>query len=176
MDHQAFAQLLGNYGEFIGAIAVFGTLIYLATQVRLSREATVENTKAVRSQIYESLNQTEIAFSDFYAEHAAEIAKLQQLTDRDQLTPEQAILAGAFGSRTYRAIETVYLHHKNGTLDDELFEARIRGFRAFVDVFPGLRTGIELHRSSGAGGYSEDFIQFLEDAVPSFQSDETQGI
>jgi hypothetical protein len=34
MDHQAFAQLLGNYGEFIGAIAVVITLGYLTVQVR----------------------------------------------------------------------------------------------------------------------------------------------
>ena len=34
MDHQAFAQLLGNYGEFFGSIAVFATLAYLAVQVR----------------------------------------------------------------------------------------------------------------------------------------------
>jgi len=40
MDHQAFAQLLGNYGEFLGAIAVVVTLFYLATQIRRSTEAT----------------------------------------------------------------------------------------------------------------------------------------
>ena len=34
MDHQAFAQLLGNYGEFVGAIAVVATLAYLAMQIR----------------------------------------------------------------------------------------------------------------------------------------------
>ena len=34
MDHQTFAQLLGNYGEFVGAIAVVATLVYLARQVR----------------------------------------------------------------------------------------------------------------------------------------------
>jgi len=34
MDHQSLAQLLGNYGEFFGAIAVLGTLIYLSVQVR----------------------------------------------------------------------------------------------------------------------------------------------
>ena len=37
MDHQTFAQLLGNYGEFIGSIAVLATLIYLTVQVRHSR-------------------------------------------------------------------------------------------------------------------------------------------
>ena len=30
MDHQAFAQLLGNCVEFLGAVAVIATLGYLA--------------------------------------------------------------------------------------------------------------------------------------------------
>jgi hypothetical protein len=34
MDHLAFAQMLGSYGEFIGSIAVLATLIYLAVQIR----------------------------------------------------------------------------------------------------------------------------------------------
>ena len=40
MDHLTFAQLLGNYGEFLGAIAVVLTLLYLATQIRVARIAT----------------------------------------------------------------------------------------------------------------------------------------
>ena len=34
MDHQAFAQLLGNYGEFIGGIVVVVSVVYLALQLR----------------------------------------------------------------------------------------------------------------------------------------------
>ena len=34
MEHQAFAQILGSYGEFVGAIGVVLTLIYLARQIR----------------------------------------------------------------------------------------------------------------------------------------------
>ncbi len=49
MDHQAFAQLLGNYGEFVGAIAVVITLVYLAIQVRHSRAATEANTRQLES-------------------------------------------------------------------------------------------------------------------------------
>jgi len=37
MDQQAFAELLGNYGQFIGAIAVVATLIYVAVQVRYAK-------------------------------------------------------------------------------------------------------------------------------------------
>lgn len=42
MDQQAFAQLLGNYGEFVGAIAVVVTLAYLATQIRQNTLAMVK--------------------------------------------------------------------------------------------------------------------------------------
>ena len=37
MDHQAFAQMLGSYGELVGAIAVVATLMYVAVQVRTAR-------------------------------------------------------------------------------------------------------------------------------------------
>jgi hypothetical protein len=47
MDHQAFAQLLGNYGEFVGAIAVVATLFYLARQVHHSKESVDANTQAL---------------------------------------------------------------------------------------------------------------------------------
>lgn len=49
MDLMSIAQLLGNIGEFVGAVAVVVTLAYLAVQVRYSREATEANTKSLRS-------------------------------------------------------------------------------------------------------------------------------
>ena len=39
------SALLGNLGEFVGAIAVVATLIYLSIQVKLSKEATLANTR-----------------------------------------------------------------------------------------------------------------------------------
>ncbi len=42
MSTLEFSQLLGNFGEFVGAIAVVLTLIYLTTQIR-------QNTTALRS-------------------------------------------------------------------------------------------------------------------------------
>lgn len=49
MDLMSTAQLLGNLGEFGGAIAVVITLVYLAVQVRHSKEATEANTRSLRS-------------------------------------------------------------------------------------------------------------------------------
>ncbi len=41
------AQLLGNFGEFVGAIGVVVTLAFLAVQVRPSRRSMNENTRRV---------------------------------------------------------------------------------------------------------------------------------
>ena len=58
MDHVTFAQLLGNYGEFVGAIAVVATLFYLALQVRHSSEATEANTRATEESRRLAMAQT----------------------------------------------------------------------------------------------------------------------
>ena len=68
---------LGAMGEFVGAIAVVATLIYLAIQVRQSKQATQENSRlaraAVSAQTYE-----------IFAEHRrhiidnADVAKIWQ--------------------------------------------------------------------------------------------------
>ena len=51
MDHLAFAQLLGSYGEFIGSIAVLATLIYLALQIRQTgRSNTFAAVQAYRAE------------------------------------------------------------------------------------------------------------------------------
>jgi hypothetical protein len=51
MDIQGIAQLLGNFGEFFGALAVFATLLYLATQVReAGRSAKLAAVQANRAE------------------------------------------------------------------------------------------------------------------------------
>ncbi len=40
MSLTELSQILGNFGEFVGAIAVVVTLFYVAFQVRQSKEAT----------------------------------------------------------------------------------------------------------------------------------------
>jgi len=58
-------QILGNLGEFIGAIGVVITLIYLSVQVRQSRTlieannaATEENTRLVKAATMDRYNET----------------------------------------------------------------------------------------------------------------------
>ena len=46
MSTLEFSQLLGNYGEFVGAIAIVITLIYLAVQLK-------QNTATVKANAYQ---------------------------------------------------------------------------------------------------------------------------
>ena len=55
-------QMLGSLGEFVGAIAVVATLIYLTIQVRHSREAMEENSRLAQSAV---LANTFVHFSQF---------------------------------------------------------------------------------------------------------------
>ncbi len=63
MDHQAFAQLLGNYGEFLGAIAVFATLVYLAIQIRQNTAAQLTATELAKADV---TYKTADGYSRFY--------------------------------------------------------------------------------------------------------------
>ena len=48
MDLMTTAQLLGNFGEFFGAIAVVVTLVFLTRQIR-------QNTKAIQASMASDL-------------------------------------------------------------------------------------------------------------------------
>ena len=62
--------LLGNFGEFFGAIAVFATLAYLAVQIRLSTQverstaydARIKNFMSVRQLTIETSEMAEIFY------------------------------------------------------------------------------------------------------------------
>ncbi|MGI9327850.1 MAG: hypothetical protein ACR2PZ_21710 [Pseudomonadales bacterium] len=70
MEYQAFAQLLGDYGEFIGSIAVLVMLAYLAIQVRQNTkveensdlDTSLRNFMAVRQSTFEDPELSALAY------------------------------------------------------------------------------------------------------------------
>ena len=69
MDIVTTSQILGNVGEFIGAIAVVVTLAYLAVQVRYSKEATEANTRIIRA---DAAKEVYVGWSNFCFELSRE--------------------------------------------------------------------------------------------------------
>ena len=74
-------QVLGNLGEFIGAIAVVMTLFYLARQVRHSRDSVDANTRALDEGRKLAMVQT------FQARAEIRINQLQFDAESEHVTP-----------------------------------------------------------------------------------------
>jgi hypothetical protein len=103
MSLTELSQLLGNFGEFVGAVAVVATLFYLSVQVRHSREATEANTQLVEQAAKQNSFQ---ALQDFYIAGASEYQSgicskiLESIEDpevRRQIAPIEQELADRFG-------------------------------------------------------------------------------
>lgn len=74
------SAVLGNLGEFIGSIAVLATLIYLAVQVRQSKELLEKNEKIALSQVYQHRANLRSEFHRTVAENE-ELARLMATID-----------------------------------------------------------------------------------------------
>ena len=120
MDHQAFAQLLGNYGEFVGAIAVVVTLVYLAVQVRHSKAATDVNTTALHASSTHALEA--IYFQSIG--NFSSTSENAHLIDRGNknygsLSDEEKFHFGLMHYNHYSVIEIIYFQYKRKLINLE---------------------------------------------------------
>ena len=149
MDHQAFAQLVGNYGEFLGAIGVIVTLGYLAVQIRQNTKSLDENRKVALVDSYVRRSDV-IERSMMQAAASGDLAKIvSHHADQglDALTSvERARLVFWERARMMR-LESQYYQHQQGLLDDEYYEHQFK--KAVARVAPKWKElGIEIERPS----------------------------
>ena len=120
MDHQTFAQLLGNYGEFVGAIAVVVTLGYLVVQIRQSKTATEVNTTALlasSTHALESIYFQSIANFSSSSENAYLIDKGNK--DYSSLSDEEKLHFGLLHYNHCSVIEIIYFQYKRNLVNRE---------------------------------------------------------
>jgi len=111
-------EAIGAVGELVGAVAVVATLIYLAGQLR-------QNTNAVRSATYQAFNDSSFSWADSHIENAEIVAKIESYTSLDQLTPEERVFWRGLMFKSFTIMESNFLHHRAGTMDDDVFEAKM---------------------------------------------------
>ena len=136
MDHETFAQLLGNYGEFVGAIAVVVTLGYLAMQIRQNTATIHLSESAHRATIETELNNRFHELRrDLYGD--AELARIYRT---GMLTPEN--LETVEWDRFYNWIYSQFLAlGEQYRLSDTLMVERGEYEDVYEDMFryPGVR-------------------------------------
>lgn len=108
---------LGNLGEFIGALGVVISLVYLGRQM-------VQNTQSVRAASFNSMVQNSIRLS----EHAFRDSEFAEFLARAQADPSSLDVAerirwDAYMTAVYRHFGNLQYAHRVGTLDSQMWTA-----------------------------------------------------
>jgi hypothetical protein len=124
---------LGNIGEFVAAVAVVVSLIYLAVQIR-------QNTKTMRTSTYQAVLDYSSRFNELVLAnpHIERIWRVGRL-DPAQLTEDERPQFRLLVAQLFNIFETMLLQYQRGTLDQEYWDARLTGFRHLLSQ-PGFRT------------------------------------
>jgi hypothetical protein len=143
-------EAIGAVGEIVGALAVFSSLVYLASQIRVqnreSRVASVhEVTEAYRSTI-SVLQKPEMA--DLFVE---------ALENFDDLTPSNRIRFITFMLSLFRVFEDGYYQWQQGRLEDEAWHSMISPMRDLLEADgPSKVWSLRKHQ------FRPDFVKYLD--------------
>jgi hypothetical protein len=162
MDHQAFAQLLGNYGEFLGAIAVFVTLGYLAIQVR-------QNTIMMKAQLRDAIANKQMAYMETLVANSETFAKvvppLQPFTDflkenYDIRENHEAWKVSSLMAMILREWENSHYQYTQGLFAEEEYLARKVLWENWMAI-PSFRANWSINRE----GFAPEFREILDQYV-----------
>ena len=130
-------QMLGSLGEFVGAIAVVATLVYLAIQVRHSKEAMQANTKSLDesqrlavAQAYQARTdmQHEALIRQIDSPYLPEIIlKAREEGSLEALTAEETFRLRSFYQATFIRLDDIHFQYQHGFLEEELWRSTMQG-------------------------------------------------
>ncbi|MFQ5537914.1 MAG: hypothetical protein ACE5GJ_10740 [Gemmatimonadota bacterium] len=110
-------QNLGNIGEFVGAIGVVVSLVYLAREMG-------QNTRSVRAASFNSMVQNSMALLEHSfrdSEFAAFLHRAEQ--DPDALTPPERVRWDAYMTAVFRHFGNLVYQYRVGALDQQMWES-----------------------------------------------------
>jgi hypothetical protein len=110
-------QALGNLGEFIGAMGVVISLIYLAGQ--MSSNTTSVRAASFNSMVQNSIGLLEHAFRD--SEFADFIERAQR--DPDSLTASERLRWDSYMTAVWRHFGNLVYQYRVGALDEQMWLA-----------------------------------------------------
>ncbi len=166
------AELLGNLGDFLGAIAVFGTIIYLAVQVKHSKEAVEANTRALDEQrrmvAAQSSRELDLYLGTYNLESARdpELQRIYQLV-LDTKTPENLAPGEYAKLRNYVmslffSFQAQYRSMRSDVDDKETSDQFLKNFKAMIEGIPVYKLVWDREQASFVDGFREAVEQVHE--------------
>ena len=151
---------LGAISEFVGAIAVVVTLVYLAIQVR-------QNTSALRSTATQGAHDQTAALYDLVSSDAtlADIF-VRGMTSPDELTSIETAQFFSLSMAFMFRYQNWYLQTRSGLIEKELLESWSRVLRQLSGT-----PGYQRFWQQRAHIFADDFVRYLEREVLSSEPD-----
>jgi len=154
---------IGAIAELLGAIGVIASLVYLATQIRQSREQMGANTRAVRAStqhdIFENLNDISMRPLDDPANYEAVrvgMGNPEQLREADRLRFQ--FWAGGL----LLGYENAYYQYRSGLLDEDRWHFyRDQLASLFQNVAPGFTQWWRTSRVP----WTPEFVALMEEIL-----------
>ena len=162
MTLMEIAQLLGNLGEFVGAIAVVATLLYLAIQVRHSKEAIDVNTRTTKASLsYQAArNRAELnAQLIDNPELLNLMAKASSRSEPPQFNDEEKRRLSIADRRIMEGVDADYNLYRNGLLEEDYWQVRLEFTKRRL-TRPYLAEWWK--RERGTSNYSPSFLEVLD--------------
>ena len=156
MDFGTTAQLLGNVGEFLGAIGVVISLVFVGYSI-------TQNTKATRAQTHQAITQSFMSLAEIIATRPEAFAagvrasadEFAQLSEGDKTF----FISSVFGMFKY--FELMFLEHRNGNTDDQSWDAWSQHILMHFHQ-PGVQAWWKLRQEA----FHPDFRSFLDNSTP----------
>ena len=148
------SQVLGNFGEFFGAIAVVVTLVYLAVQIR-------QNSRHLQQVAYQSRADATVSVSLALAQSDSLADIISRANRGDALCDEEQLRCARLVSSTFRNFENTHFQHQLGLLTDEHYEATEAALRDILVMRPAYRQ----HWSVQKPGFRKSYVEWVDKLI-----------
>ncbi len=154
-------QDLGNIGEFVGAVGVVVSLVYLAVQIR-------QNTKATRANSVQDLTENINKAAENLIEPENAELYLRGIRSYATLTPEEKLRFGQLINVLVNRLDTLLEFQRLGFVRKSYVEAQTEGFRMILR-HPGVR---EYWERFGHLLFTQEVRDWVEENIAVQQGDQ----
>ena len=123
-------DILGNLGEFIGAVGVVASLLLVARRMRLGIEQTQRNTKSVRAATFNSMVENSIRLLEHVFRDPELADFLARAADNpDGLTAGERLRWNSYMTAIFRHMGNLVYQQETGAMEDKMWESYRRSFK-----------------------------------------------
>jgi len=149
--------------EIVSAIAVVITLVYLAVQIRHSKESLDANTKAIRGQAISDITRNVHDQMHLLSQGHDVAGAFQKFATEQPLNSLDSFLIDAVLSAVFVARQNEFFQWRQGLIDDDVF----RSLHHVIHTCLGPENGKHWWENEGKRMFTPAFVAFVDELLAS---------